>query len=64
MTTMERTKGASSMRVSGRMPSSRLQKGLSRFAVSDLFWLLAFNLLAFQIYFQEEVGGFLIISMN
>lgn len=57
MMSMERTKGASSMRVSGRMPSSRLQKGLSRFSVSDLFWLLAFNLLAFQIYFQEEVGG-------
>lgn len=57
MLSVKRSRGTGSGVLSRKIASSRLQKGLSRFSVSDLFWLFAFNLLAFQIYLQEEIGS-------
>lgn len=37
--------------------SSAITRGLARITIGDCFWFGLFNLLAFQIYFQEEVGG-------
>lgn len=57
MLSVGRSRGTGSGVLPGKIASSRLQKGLSRFSVSDLFWLFVFNLLAFQIYLQEEIGS-------
>lgn len=37
--------------------ASRLYKILGSITIGDCFWLLLFNILAFQIYFQELYGG-------
>lgn len=38
-------------------PGRWLTDTIGRTSVVDLIWFVLFNLLAFQIYFQEEVGG-------